>query len=149
VTVLQDVADERKTEKLDDAVWIAGISCRLGNHTPLSEENGSIRTRFSVNTFLHLVLPGLHLFRSGMKGAGRIVGNDFKLKTRGRAILSEEDYRIVISIPAGATIVLVGGNIDEGPLVKIRHRGRVLRMLAEDLRGSGALLRKSARFVDQ
>jgi hypothetical protein len=38
VTVLQDVADERKTEKLDDAVWIAGISCRLGNHTPLSEE---------------------------------------------------------------------------------------------------------------
>ena len=84
-----------------------------------------------------------------MKGAGRIVGNDFKLKTRGRAILSEEDYRIVISIPAGATIVLVGGNIDEGPLVKIRHRGRVLRMLAEDLRGSGALLGKSARFVDQ
>jgi hypothetical protein len=38
VTVPQDVADERKTEKLDDALWIAGISCRLGNHTPLSEE---------------------------------------------------------------------------------------------------------------
>jgi hypothetical protein len=84
-----------------------------------------------------------------MKGAGRIVGNIFKLKTRGRAILSEEDYRIVISIPAGATIVLVGGNIDEDPFVKISHRGRVLLMLAEDLRGSGALLGKSARFVDQ
>jgi len=84
-----------------------------------------------------------------MKGAGRIVGNIFKLKTRGRAILSKEDYRIVISIPAGATIVLVGGNIDEDPFVKIRHRGRVLLMLAEDLRGSGELLGKSALFVDQ
>jgi hypothetical protein len=104
---------------------------------------------FSVNTFLHLVLSGLHLFRSGMKGAGRIVGNIFKLKTRGRAILSEEDYRIVISIPAGATIVLVGGNIDEDPFVKIRHRGRILLMLAEDLRGSGELLTKSALFADQ
>jgi hypothetical protein len=38
VTVLPDVAGESKAEKLDDAVWIAGISCRLGNHTPLSEE---------------------------------------------------------------------------------------------------------------
>jgi hypothetical protein len=34
------------------------------------------------------------------------VGNIFRLKTRGRAILSEEEYRIVISIPAGATSFL-------------------------------------------
>jgi len=119
------------------------------NHTPLSGEMKDANALFSVNTFLHLVLSDLHLFGSGMKGAGRIVGNIFKLKTRGRAILSEEDYRIVISIPAGATIVLVGGNIDEDPFVKIRHRGRVLLMLAEDLRGSGELLGKSALFVDQ
>jgi hypothetical protein len=149
VTVLQNFADERKTEKLDDAMWVAGISCRLANHTPLSGEMEDPNVLFSVNTFLHLVLSGLHLFRSGMKGAGRIVGNIFKLKTRGRAILSEEDYRTVISIPAGATIVLVGGNIDEDPFVKIRHMGRVLLMLAEDLRGSGELLGKSALFVDQ
>jgi hypothetical protein len=104
---------------------------------------------FSVNTFLHLISSGLHLFRFCMKGAGRFVGNIFKLKTPGRAILSEEDYRIVIPIPAGATIVLVGGDIDQDPFVKIRHRGRVLLMLAEDLRGSGELLGKSALFVDQ
>jgi hypothetical protein len=83
-----------------------------------------------------------------MKGGGRIVGNIFKLKTRGWAVLSEEDYRIVISIPAGAIIVLVGGNIDQDPFVKIRHRGRVLLMLAEDLRGSAELLGKSPLFVD-
>ena len=149
MTVLQNFADERNTEKLDDAMWVAGISGRLANHTPLSGEMEDPNALFSVNTLLHLVLSGLHLFRSGMKGAGRIVGNIFKLKTRGRAILSEEDYRIVISIPAGATIVLVGGNIDEDPFVKIRHRGRVLLMLAEDLRGSAELLGKSPLFVDQ
>ena len=76
------------------------------------------------------------------------MGDDFKLKARGRAILSEEDYRIVISIPAGAIIVLVGGNIDQDPFVKIRHRGRVLLMLAEDLRGSAELLGKSALFAN-
>jgi hypothetical protein len=86
VTVLQDVAGERMTEKLDDAVWIAGISCRLGNHTPLSEEMEVSNALFSVNIFLHLVLSDLHHFRFAMKGAGRIVGNIFKLKTLGRAI---------------------------------------------------------------
>jgi hypothetical protein len=44
--------------------------------------------------------------------------------------LSEEDERIVIPIPARATIILVGGDIDEDPFVKIRHSGRVLLMLA-------------------
>ena len=43
-------------------------------------------TLFSVNIFLHLVLSDLHHFRSGVRGAGRIVGNIFKLKTLGRAI---------------------------------------------------------------
>jgi hypothetical protein len=63
--------------------------------------------------------------------------------------LSEEDHRIVIPTPAGATIVLAGCNIDEDPFVKIRHRGRVLLMLAEGLRGGGELLGKSALFVDR
>ena len=85
---------------------------------------------FNVNIFSHQVLSGLYLFRSGMKRVGRIVKNIFKLKTRGRAILSEEDERIVIPIPARATIILVGGDIDEDPFVKIRHSGRVLLMLA-------------------
>jgi hypothetical protein len=84
-----------------------------------------------------------------MKGAGRFVGNIFKLKTPGRAILSEDDYRNVIVIPPCAMVVLVGGNIDEDTFVKVRYEGRVLLMLAEDLRGSGELLGKSALFVDQ
>jgi hypothetical protein len=65
------------------------------------------------------------------------MGNIFKLKNPGRAIVSEEDYRNVIHIPRSAKVVLVDGNIDEDPFVKIRYRGRVLLLLAEDLRSGG------------
>ena len=65
------------------------------------------------------------------------MGQIFTLKTRGRAILSEEEYRTVIPIPARAKVVLVGGDIYEDPFVKIRYKGKVLLMLAEDLRTGG------------
>jgi hypothetical protein len=84
-----------------------------------------------------------------LRGTGRIVGQIFKLKKRGRAILSEEDYRTVIRIPAKANVVLVGGDIDEDAFVKIRYGGRVLLMLAEDLRSDGELLGILAQFVDR
>lgn len=77
------------------------------------------------------------------------MGQVFQLKTPGRAILSEQDYRTVIAIPAKAKVVLLGGDIDEDPFVKIRYRGRVLLMLAEDLRSGGELLGKLEQFVDE
>ena len=80
---------------------------------------------------------------------GQIVGQIFKLKKRGKAILSEEDYRTLIPIPAKAKVVLVGGDIDEDAFVKIQYRGRVLLMLAEDLRSGGELLGRLAQFADQ
>lgn len=104
---------------------------------------------FCIENFLHPVLPGLHPFQSCLKGKGRIVGQIFKLKNRGRAIVSEEDYRNVILIPAKAKVVLVGGDIDEDAFVKIRYGGRVLLMLAQDLRGCGELLGTLAEFVDK
>ncbi len=67
----------------------------------------------------------------------------FKLKNRGRAVLSENDRRSVIAIPANAMVVLVGGDIDQDAFVKIRYEGRVLLMLAEDLRSGGELWGKS------
>ena len=72
------------------------------------------------------------------------MGSIFRLKTPGRAILSEEDYRNVIHIPPSAMVVLVEGNIDQDPFVKIRYHGRVLLMLAEDLRSGGELLGRLA-----
>ena len=77
------------------------------------------------------------------------MGQIFKLKNRGRAILSEEDYRTVIFIPAKANVVLVGGDIDKDAFVKIRYGGKVLLMAAEDLRSRGELLGTLAEFVDQ
>jgi hypothetical protein len=68
----------------------------------------------------------------------------FKLKTRGRPIVSEKDYRNVILIPPSAMVTLLGGDIDEDPFVKIRYEGKVLMMLAEDLRSGGELWGKSA-----
>jgi len=61
----------------------------------------------------------------------------FKLKSRSRAILCEGDQRRVITIPASATVVLVGGDINEDIFVKIRFEGKVLHMLSEDLRSRG------------
>ena len=72
------------------------------------------------------------------------MGQIFKLKNSGRAILSENEYRTVIPIPAKATVVLLGGDIDEDAFVKIRYGGRVLLMLSEDLRSGGELWGKSA-----
>jgi hypothetical protein len=73
------------------------------------------------------------------KRKGTIVGNIFKLKSRSRAILSENDHRSVIHIPASAMVVLVGGDVDEDTFVKIRYEGKVLDMLSEDLRNGGEL----------
>jgi len=61
----------------------------------------------------------------------------FKLKTRSTAILAENDKRSAIPIPARATVVLVGGNLDEDAFVKIRYENKVLFMLSEDLRNGG------------
>ena len=72
------------------------------------------------------------------------MGSIFKLKNRGRAVLSENDQRSVIPIPANAMVTLVGGDIDEDAFVKIRYGGKVLMMLSEDLRSGGELWGKSA-----
>jgi hypothetical protein len=71
------------------------------------------------------------------------VSNIFKLKSRGTAILSENDHRSVIPIPASAMVVLVAGDIDEDAFVKIRYAGKILDMLSEDLRSGGELWGKS------
>ena len=67
------------------------------------------------------------------------MGQIFKLKKRSRAIFSENDQRCVIPIPARATVVIVGGDIDEDAFVNIRYGSKVLLMRAEDLRSGGEL----------
>jgi len=71
------------------------------------------------------------------------MGRIFKLKNRGRAVLSEDDHRSVIPIPENAMVVLVGGDIDQDTFVKIRYEGKLLLMLAEDLRSGGELWGRS------
>ena len=72
------------------------------------------------------------------------MGSIFKLKTRSRAILSENDQRNIIPIPACAMLGLVSGDIDQDAFVKIRYGGKVLLMFSEDLRNSGELWGKVA-----
>lgn len=83
-------------------------------------------------------------FPFNLKGARRFVAKIFKLKDRSRAILSENDQRSVIPIPARATVVLVEGDIDEDPFVQIRYGSKVLLMFSEDLRSCGELLGRLA-----
>jgi hypothetical protein len=72
------------------------------------------------------------------------MGRIFRLKTRSRAVLSENDQRSAIPIPASALVVVVGGDIDEDAFIKIRYEGKLLLMLAEDLRSDGESWRQSA-----
>jgi hypothetical protein len=72
------------------------------------------------------------------------MGDIFKLKNRGRAILSENDHRNVIPIPPSAMLVLVAGDLNEDPFVKIRYEGKLMLMLSEDLRSDGELWGQSA-----
>jgi hypothetical protein len=129
---------------------IVCVSRSIRKHMPSLEEMGITQARFTASkVFCIQFCLVCILSRPCLKGTGRIVGQIFKLKNRGRAILSEEDYRTVIPIPAKAKVVLVGGDIDEDPFVKIRYGGRVLLMLAEDLRSGGELLGTLAEFVDK
>jgi hypothetical protein len=53
------------------------------------------------------------------------VGNIFKLKTRSRAILSENGLRERNSDSGKCKVVLVCGDVDEDAFVKIRYEGKV------------------------
>jgi len=72
------------------------------------------------------------------------VGKIFRLKTRSRGILSQNDHGRVIPIPASAMVTLIGGDIDEHAFVKIRYRGNALLMFSEELRSCGELWGKVA-----
>jgi hypothetical protein len=58
----------------------------------------------------------------------------FKLKTSSFAILSENDQRSVVTIPAQSLVTLVVGDINADGFVKIRYRKQILLMFAIDLR---------------
>jgi hypothetical protein len=59
------------------------------------------------------------------------VGSIFKLKNRSRAILSENDQRSVIPIPARATVVLWGGDMDFGGKIWMRMLSSRFAMAAK------------------
>jgi hypothetical protein len=69
----------------------------------------------------------------------------FKLNTPTMAILSENDKRTVVTLPANAVVMVVAGDASGDGLLKIRYRNQVLEMFAVDLRVRGELmLRQSA-----
>jgi hypothetical protein len=61
----------------------------------------------------------------------------FKLNTSTTAILSENDQRTVVTIPANALVALLDGDANGNGFVKIRYGDKVLSMFAFDLRVSG------------
>jgi hypothetical protein len=61
----------------------------------------------------------------------------FKLHRSSVAMQSED--REVITIPASASVILVGGDINGKGVVKIRYQDQPLEMLAVDLRTRGIL----------
>jgi hypothetical protein len=69
----------------------------------------------------------------------------FKLNTSTMGILSENNPRSVVIIPANAMITIVAGDTTGDGLLKIRYRNQELEMFAVDLRTRGErMLRQSA-----
>lgn len=58
----------------------------------------------------------------------------FKLRTPTVAVLSENEQRRVVTIPAQALITIVAGDLACNGLLKIRYRNQDLEMFALDLR---------------
>ena len=63
----------------------------------------------------------------------------FKLHSPCVAIRREKDYRHVITIPAGAFVTLVAGDISRTGVVEVLYVDQPLHMLAVDLRTHGVL----------
>jgi hypothetical protein len=61
----------------------------------------------------------------------------FKLSTSTTAILSENDQRVIVTIPANAVVTLMVGDPDGDGFVKVRYRDHVLSVFAIDLRTRG------------
>lgn len=61
----------------------------------------------------------------------------FKLNTSTTAILSEDNHRTIVTIPANAPVTLVDGEAEGNGFVKVRYRDKVLSMFAFDLRTRG------------
>jgi hypothetical protein len=132
--------DATKAEELDDVMRNAGISYYLSASEIIRQflkEWKYLSELSSVEDFVHPILPGLHLCAVRPERSEAIMAKIFTLKDRSRAILSDNDHRSIIPIPARAMVTLVGGDIYEDAFVKIRYEGRVLLMLSEDLRSGG------------
>lgn len=64
----------------------------------------------------------------------------FKLRTPTVAVLSENEQRRVITIPAHALITIIAGDLACNGLLKIRYRNQDLEMFALDLRTRGEVM---------
>ena len=145
MVLLRNLADEGRAGEPDDGVLDARISYYLAapEIIRLFLKEWKYFCSFSALKISYIQFYVRCIFPIHLKGARRFVAKIFKLKDRSRAILSENDQRSIIPIPARAMVTLVSGDIDADAFVKIRYEGRVLLMLSEDLRSGGELLGQS------
>lgn len=69
-------------------------------------------------------------------------GQSYKLKTATLGILSPEDgQRISMTVPVGATVIVVDGNVNGNRFVDVTWGDKALTMFAVDLRERGKLVR--------
>lgn len=61
----------------------------------------------------------------------------FKLSTSTTGILSENNQRVIVTIPANAVVALVDGDPEGNGFVKVQYRDKTLSMFAVDLRSRG------------
>jgi hypothetical protein len=68
----------------------------------------------------------------------------FKLNSPTLAIREGKDHRVIVTLPQGALVTLVVGDIGAKGFVQILHDNETMIMFAEDLRTRGLFILKQS-----
>ena len=130
-----------------DLIWISNPDAtlrleQLGNEV-IESHSVTVLCAYAVGgskpTSLPAPLLACHSHALSMADAEYGSQSVFKLHTWCVAIRREKDYRHVITIPAGASVTLLSGDLPRTGVVQVLYRDQPLQMLAVDLRTHGVL----------
>jgi MEDS: MEthanogen/methylotroph, DcmR Sensory domain len=130
-----------------DLIWISNPDAtlrleQLGNEV-IESHSVTVLCAYAVGgskpTSLPAPLLACHSHALSMADAEYHSQSVFKLHGSCVAIRREKDHRQVITLPAGASVTLVSGDIARSGVVQVLYMDQPVQMLAVDLRTQGVL----------
>jgi hypothetical protein len=137
----------RLFDEMVDLIWISNPKAtlrleQLGNEV-IESHSVTVLCAYSVGgskpTSLPAPLVACHSHALSAAHAEYHSQSVFKLHSSCVAIRHEKDHRQVITIPAGASVTVVSGDIARSGVVQVLYMDQPAQMLAVDLRTHGVL----------